>query len=133
MTGPAEGKIPVDIKLKVKDRVFKVSSYIHLKGFSNAKVTHLDVEDLDINADSEGFFVKIIPVKNGFVIIAPSDITIDGVRTRKVILEGLGIIRPNERQIAWFGVKVRGFYLGFRKEIISRLEKLCEEITKNRK
>ena len=75
MTGPAEGKIEIqDAKV-----------YIHVKGKSNARITHIDIESPAIN--------KII----------------------------------KDKEATYCAGKAGGCFIGLKKEMIKRAEKLIEK------
>ncbi len=75
MSGPGEGKI----------KIGKADVYIHLKGKSNANVTHVDIELDALNK----------------------------------------IIKPGES--TYVGSKKGGLFVGLKKEMISRVEKLIKK------
>ena len=66
MTGPGPGKIPlscsVELVLDGKKIAVEAEVYIHVKGWSRALVTHIDVESPDMNIyiarPSTGFYAK---------------------------------------------------------------------------
>ncbi|MDI6810423.1 MAG: hypothetical protein QMD80_01875, partial [archaeon] len=56
MTGPAEGKLPLDAQVYLnEEELDDAHVHIHLKGYYRATVTHLDIEHPD--------FAGIIPPK----------------------------------------------------------------------
>ena len=75
MSGPGEGKI----------RLGKADVYIHLKGKSNATVTHVDIELDELN----------------------------------------DIIKPGET--SYVGSKEGGVFIGLKKEMIERAEKIAKK------
>lgn len=75
MTGQAEGKI----------KLGKAEVYIHLKGKSNARITHIDIELDELN--------KII----------------------------------KDKEASYVAGKPGGVFIGLKKEMIQRAEKLAEE------
>ncbi len=76
MTGPAVGKIRVGGKeitfLSSRKIERDVDVYIHLKGYSLARVTHLDVEYGEFWKHIEDGFMKIVGVSGGILVI-PKD------------------------------------------------------------
>ena len=76
MSGPGEGKI----------KIGKADVYIHLKGKSNARITHIDIELDELNK----------------------------------------IIEPGES--SYVQGKEGGVFIGLKKEMISKAEKLAEKI-----
>ena len=75
MSGPGEGKI----------KLGKADIYIHLKGKSNATVTHIDIENEELNK----------------------------------------ILKPGEN--SYVGSKEGGVFIGLKKEMIERAEKLAKK------
>jgi len=75
MTGPGEGKI----------FLCKADVYVHLKGKSNARITHIDVECAKLNE----------------------------------------IIKPGEN--SYVGGKEGGVFIGLKKEMIKRAERIAKE------
>ncbi|HDJ89963.1 MAG TPA: hypothetical protein ENG40_04645, partial [Thermoprotei archaeon] len=59
MTGPGEGKIPLETEIFIGNKRYLVkvdgNVYLHIKGYSLARVTHLDIEG--------SIFNQIIPPK----------------------------------------------------------------------
>jgi len=74
MSGPSEGKIELN----------SVKAYIHIKGKSHARITHIDIESPELNK----------------------------------------IIKPKES--AYCGGKPGGVFIGLKKNMIKRAEKLVE-------
>jgi len=77
MTGPGEGKILLK----------NVKVYIHLKGYSRAAITHIDIEHPLINE----------------------------------------IIKPGET--SYVGSKEGGVFIGLKKEMLARAERIAKELT----
>ncbi|MEM1746375.1 MAG: hypothetical protein QXR33_00285 [Candidatus Nezhaarchaeales archaeon] len=72
MTGPGEGKLKINAQVYVNGEPLRdVDVYIHVKGYSLARVTHLDIEHPDVNKyvkPHDGRFLKIVGVKGGFMV-----------------------------------------------------------------
>jgi hypothetical protein len=73
MTGPAEGKLPLNAKVCLNaEELPNARVYIHLKGYSRATVTHLDIEHPKLNriippkAKTSNW---IVGIENGILII----------------------------------------------------------------
>jgi len=128
MTGPAPGKIPVELSLEVARKRLNVSAYIHVKGYSRAMVTHLDIEDIKVSNSGNGLYVTLIGTGNGFLIVSREPLRVNGLKTKKIYLRGLKLLSEGERTVAWLGFKAGGFYIGFRKEIVKRLEKIARDL-----
>jgi len=128
MTGPAPGKIPIDVSMEIHGKKVNVKAYIHVKGFSRAMVTHLDIEEINIRNNEEGYYVILIGTDHGFLVITKRSIEINGVRTNKLYIRGLKLLRRGERTSAWLGFKEKGFYLGFKKDVLRRLEEIAKQL-----
>lgn len=145
MTGPGPGKILVsdaDCKLICKDKVVSledVEVYIHLKGYSYARVTHLDIEHpiLDkIIEPGKGYFLKIynyeeilrIAVRDSIeAYIDEYSCKVYYIEVRSKVFKGL-INTPTRYIVTWVGGKVGGIYIGFKREQIRKLEYIAKEV-----
>jgi len=131
MTGEAPGKIKIpDAKVFItrQNNTYELLDpkiYIHLKGYSYAKVTHLDIEHRDLNniIQGKGGYFKIEGIPYGIVIHITKGKRI--VLRHKLLNEILG---DNESLYTWVGSKIDGIYIGFKKEYISKLEKLASKL-----
>ncbi|RJX15561.1 hypothetical protein CW703_05375 [Candidatus Bathyarchaeota archaeon] len=143
MTGPAEGKLPLDCEVYFsyddkKIRIKEVSVYIHLKGYALARVTHLDIEHPSLNKliqPKHGKFLTVKGFEGGIEIVFEE-------KTRKKIVfdeENLKprsvkifspllnmVLQPNVKTRTWIGGKFGGIYIGFRKPEVRKLEKIAE-------
>ena len=72
VTGPGEGKLLLkNAKVFIDGKEVQAEVYIHVKGFSLAKVTHLDIESNELNkvlASKKGGFFSIYGIDNGIEI-----------------------------------------------------------------
>jgi hypothetical protein len=119
MTGPAEGKIPIEANVFLMGKKIDADVYVHLKGFALAKVTHLDIESEELNImKGKGDFLTVVGIDNGLEI--PS------LKIR-IISKRLKVLKSGERTRTWVGQKIDGIYIGFRKEQIRALEKIVSE------
>ena len=119
MTGPAEGKIPIEANVFLMGKKIDANVYVHLKGFALAKVTHLDIESEELNImKGKGDFLTVIGIDNGIEI--PS-------LNIRIISKRLKVLKSGERTRTWVGQKVDGIYIGFRKEQIRALEKIVSK------
>ncbi len=128
MTGPAEGKIPINVELIVGDRRIPCDAYIHVKGYARAMVTHLDLEGFDVCFPQPRIPAVVIGKKNSIVIILLRDAVIGGVRTRKIRIVGLSLLDEGEKSGAYVGAKELGVYIGFRREVVRRLEDIARKL-----
>lgn len=128
MTGPGEGKFLLEnckVYLKNKERKEIVAKvYIHLKGYSLARVTHLDIESNVLNKlikPKGGFFYSIHGIDDGIEIkFRDKSLLVLHQHLTKVLAKG-------EKTRTWIGGKIGGIYIGFRKAQVAKLEKIIEE------
>lgn len=140
MTGRAEGKLELE-----KARVFLVSNqnkiqldnaivFIHVKGYSLARVTHLDIEHdiLDnIIPPKRGYFLTVEGIKDGIKIELEKPKEVE-YKNKRLLVNSIMILHPYLKKIVkstrtWVGGKFGGIYIGFRKEQIAKLEKITKE------
>ncbi|NPA69354.1 MAG: hypothetical protein GXO26_00970 [Crenarchaeota archaeon] len=131
MTGPGPGKIEIDCEKLIiisgtKTLTIIPRVYIHIKGWSLARVTHIDVEHDDL---CEILNIKPREIIGGILINSKDNIE---VKTRKAILKIYSkiltsLIPTNYRGGCVIGGKIGGVFIGVRKEIIRILEKYGEK------
>ncbi len=121
MTGPAEGKIPLDAEVFVvrEGKRFKLPAdvYVHLRGYARARVTHIDIElpGIEEKVPREGFYGCAL-YSDGFrILFGPMDLFV-----RSKDLSG---VFPSEETVVYVGKKAGGIYVGFKKKIVERLER----------
>ena len=132
MTGPAIGKVPVDVEVTLyNNHIWRpsVNAYIHIKGFSLARVTHLDLENDEFNFENKtkGFGAIIVGRYNGFVVVIREPLIKGKHRYTRVEVKGLNIIEKGRRIGGYLGLKEGGIFIGFKKEILQRLEEIARE------
>ncbi|MCW1296821.1 MAG: hypothetical protein OH319_04020 [Candidatus Parvarchaeota archaeon] len=128
MTGPGIGKLSLKkAKVYIEKENKKVSLdgasvYIHVKGFSLARVTHLDIEHESLNhIVNNGKFLSIHGIKNGLKIKLNDESIV-------VLHKFLNLILgENEKTRTWVGGKENGVYIGFKKSEIIKLENVARE------
>jgi len=132
MTGPAIGKVPIDAYIEINGIRIDATFYIHIKGYSLARVTHLDIEDINVSTNYQKRLIPaaFIGTMNGFHVILTRDakMTINGIETRKFTIRGLKLLQYGEKSGGYVGLKEGGIFLGFKKEIIRRLESIAKKI-----
>jgi len=120
VTGPGEGKLKIEAQVYVNGELLRdVDVYVHVKGYSLARVTHLDIEHPDVNKYVKphgGRFLKIVGIKGGFMVKDSSWVMI----VKSTFLEDL--LKIGEETYAWVGGKLGGMYIGFKKTYIEKLE-----------
>jgi len=133
LTGPGIGKILLDTKIFIgnKRKLVEIEGeiYLHLKGYSLARITHLDIESPILN--------KIIPPKKHiYGILQVDDIFKVHLRNKfyiedlelvvdRIVLkcsELVSILRPVLREWVYVGGKWGGIFIGFKKREILKLE-----------
>ncbi|RLI64254.1 MAG: hypothetical protein DRO67_04360 [Candidatus Asgardarchaeum californiense] len=135
MTGPCKGKVPVNLSVELyNDRTWnvQVNAYIHVKGYAEARVTHLDLESPELNFenDKQGFGVIIVGRENGFVVVLPKSefLVKAGHKYKKIRVSGLKILENKERVGGHLGLKVDGIFIGFKKKIVEKLEEIARKL-----
>jgi hypothetical protein len=125
MTGPGEGKLLLkNAKVFIDGKEVQAEVYIHVKGFSLARVTHLDIESNELNkvlASKQGGFFSIYGIDNG--------IEINFEKSKVKVLHNFlkEVLRKGEKTRTWVGGKEGGIYIGFKKQQIEKLEKIARE------
>jgi len=129
MTGPGPGKIEIPCEKLVIRRdngaciTVKPTVYIHIKGYSLARVTHIDIEHPGLEKLVNLNIREIVPVlieRVGTYLIVKS------YRKRVTLIiysEHMAQLFPDRyRGGGVMGGKADGIFIGVRKEIIERLE-----------
>ncbi len=126
MTGPCKGKIPIDVKLEVDNKQIPCQGYVHVKGYARANVTHLDLEGFNIQGLERGSPGVAIGRGDHITIILMNEAIIGGIKTKKIRIAGLNLLKKGEKMGIWMGVKEGGLYVGFKKEGVKRLEEIAK-------
>jgi len=125
MTGPGPGKLLLEnARVFLDGKEIRAEVYIHVKGFSLARVTHLDIESEELNEilkPKEGGFFSIHGIDSG--------IEIKFERKKVRVLHKLlnEVLKKGEKTRTWVGGKEGGIYIGFKKEQIAKLERIARE------
>ncbi|HDH07298.1 MAG TPA: hypothetical protein ENF87_02895 [Thermoproteales archaeon] len=139
MTGPAPGKIPLISQVYLgcglkKIKVEGVDVYLHVKGWSLARVTHLDIEHPVFNQivkPKRALYLEYKSMPPDLVVFLDRGYT---VKYGSKIFEAcfieltcneLAKILGKRRGKVYVGGKVGGVFLGFHKEEVTLLEKLA--------
>jgi len=128
MTGPGEGKIEIGIKLFIDGRNIPCTAYIHVRGYSRATVTHLDLEGFTAKSNESRVPAVVVGGINEVTVILMRDIEIDGISGRKLKIKGISLLSKGKKSGAYVGIKEGGIYIGFRKEIIEKLEEIARKL-----
>ncbi len=124
MTGYCKGKVKIGgreiVILKGKEVVKEVDVYIHVKGFAFARVTHVDVEYGNFWKYIKDGYVKVKGIKNG--------IEISYYSLKCKVEVNYPFLEEGKETVAFIGRKENGFFLGFRKSIIKRLEEIAKKL-----
>jgi len=137
MTGPGPGKLKVTdakiyLALPTEVEELKADVYIHVKGYSRARVTHLDIEHPELNEifppSTTGFY-PLIGTGHGFIIKFSK--LIRGLELEVVSkLLASYLIFYGEKTWVYVGVKSGGIFIGFKKVYVLRLEDIAIRIFK---
>ncbi len=132
MTGPAPGKLPVNAHVELCTsggcRTIDARVYVHVKGWSRARVTHIDIEaprleQLIPGLGGRGAYVRVYGTRDGIVITPLNTPTWKLViRTSDPLLHPL---QPGESCIGFLGVKHGGVFLGLSSPYHRILEQLA--------
>ena len=132
MTGPAPGKLPVNahVELCTPDGCRSIGArvYVHLRGWSRARVTHIDIEAPRLERiipglGGRGVYVRVYGTREGLVLVpldTPSWKLI--IKTSDPLLHPL---QPGESCIGFLGVKHDGVFLGLSSPYHRILEQLA--------
>lgn len=127
MTGPGVGKVVIDVEVLFSGKPIKCDVYIHVKGYSRALVTHLDIEGFYVYADRKHIPAVIIGRRDGILIILSKPIVVDSMKVKRIEIKGLKILGVGKRSGAYLGVKDGGVFLGVKRDIIKKLEEIARE------
>ncbi len=134
MTGPAPGKLRVEdakVILVTPEEVKTLDAdvYIHVKGYSFARVTHIDVEHPELNnivPPGTGIYAPVRGTGWGFTVSFERLIKGVVLEVESRILSR--IFRYGERSWCYVGGKHGGIFLGLRKEYVKRLEEIAKHV-----
>ena len=126
VTGPAQGKIRIPVEVIIMGHKVDSIVYIHLKGYSRARITHIDIEGFDAEGDKINGGMAV-GTSNGLTIILKKEIVIAGKNAKKIVLRGLRVLNIGERAKCVIGIKDGGIFVGFESKVLPRLEKFALE------
>lgn len=134
MTGEAEGKlrVPCEVRLVTSEGVRRIDAdvFIHVKGYSLARVTHLDIEHPELTGllpPKGGGFFTIEGVAGGLRIgFRPARRGVWSVEVASPLLNE--VLGPGEVTRTWVGGKLGGIYVGFRREEVRKLEEVARRV-----
>jgi len=122
MTGPGEGKLKIKANVFLERKKIDAIVYVHMKGYSMATVTHLDIESPSLNLMGEkGDFHQIIGIDEG-IEIPKLGVIISAPILNDVLAEG-------EKTRTWVGQKEDGIYIGFKKSEMLKLERIAKALS----
>lgn len=132
MTGPGEGKIPLKAKVLVGSRELDCDVYLHVKGYSRARVTHVDVECWELNeALPPGAHTYATAYTKGdelHVRFCEPLKAFGSARVLAIRCPQLAASLASMRDIVYVGGKEGGVFIGFRREQIRKLEALASSL-----
>lgn len=135
LTGPGPGKIPlnavVELILGVETIVVQDAEvYLHVRGWSRAFVTHIDIESPIMNEyvarPRSGFYARMLYRPLGLIIEATRALKPCIIRVREGELLPK-VFNVSEESWCFIGGKYGGIYIGFRKVYIERMESVARE------
>ena len=131
MAGPGEGKVPVQARVLVRAgaswRPVSCTVYVHLKGYSQARVTHLDIEADELNE------LLLPPGGRGYATASVAGeqlvVSLRGPKRAVLLLASpeLGEVLGRMKSVVYVGGKQGGVFIGFRREYIGRLEEYARK------
>jgi len=135
VTGPGPGKLPVRavvtaITPQGAVRIEPCDVFIHVKGYSRARVTHVDIESPALSIrGSRGTYAYVYGIGRGFRVVPKNAIQARDHLIKELVVkwEGPELLEPGKVSIAYVGFKEGGIYIGFKKEVISKLEEFSRE------
>jgi len=127
MAGPSVGKISIDVEVFFEDKPIKCNVYIHVKGYSRALVTHLDIEGFDVYADKKYIPAVVVGKLDEVSIVLSNPITVSSMKVKKIRIKGLRILSAGDRSGAYLRIKEGGVSLGMRRELIKKLEEIARK------
>ncbi|RLE62625.1 MAG: hypothetical protein DRJ38_09315 [Thermoprotei archaeon] len=140
MTGPGEGKIPLKAIVELCSRTTCIpidcDLYLHVKGYSLARVTHIDLEADILNRvvkprssqycrySVSGNYINLY-LRN-HVYVNELNITVRKIKIScKELIDALG---DGTRSWVYLGGKYGGVFLGFKKPQVEKLEDLARKL-----
>lgn len=134
MTGEAEGKLKLSsvVKMVTGEGLKRIDAdvFIHVKGYSLARVTHLDLEHPELTGilpPRGGGFYLVEGVNGGLRIkFKPPRRNVWSIEVEEPLLNE--VLEPGEATRTWVGGKLGGIYVGFRKEQVRKLEGLARRV-----
>ncbi len=133
MTGPGPGKIRLNAIVEIRWNsnsilVNDIEVYLHLKGWSRAFVTHLDLESNLMNEyiakPKMGFYARAEFRHIGLLIYALKAIRPCVIRIKEdVVLSKAFSI--GDKTWCYIGGKEGGIFIGFRREYLRKMEEIA--------
>lgn len=130
MTGAGEGKIALDAEVYLGGRKICCKVYLHVKGYSLARVTHIDVESDILNeavSPRASTYATAYTQGSALRVRFREPIRLSSGAVEELVVEcpllaqALGPMRG----VLYVGGKEGGIFIGFRREQIRRLEELA--------
>jgi hypothetical protein len=134
LTGPGPGKIRLNAKVKVflpgrGLAEINADVYLHVKGWSRARVTHIDVESSNIVdmlglkvgegvyglVEGVGCGLRFAPFRRGWRVLVCEDNVLPRALPSGTRVKG------------YLGAKVGGVYIGMEKVVLEVLERIAAE------
>jgi hypothetical protein len=119
VTGEGEGKVRLECNATLDKEKIEAKVFIHMRGHSEATVTHLDVESPALNIHpGKGEFGPVLGIEGGIkVLLCERRVRVLDPRLNDVLPQG-------KRTFTWIGQKQDGIFVGFKKGEMQKLEEL---------
>ena len=136
MTGPGPSKILLNAEVEViagssTINVEDAEVYLHIRGWSRAFVTHLDIESPRTNEliakPKYGFYAKAIYRPSGLIIFAEKALRPCILRIKECLILPR-VFSIGDETWCFVGGKVGGIFIGLRKIYIDRMERVAKEL-----
>lgn len=132
MTGPGEGKIPLKARVLVGNRELSCDVYLHVKGYSRARVTHVDVECGELNEvvpPGAHAYATAYTRRGELRVRFREPLKAFGrVRELAILCPELAAALAPMRDVVYVGGKEGGIFIGFRREQIRKLEAFASSL-----
>ena len=139
MTGPGEGKIPIRATVKLShgniSKEIPCDVYLHVKGYSLARVTHIDLESDVLNEiikPKEAYYVPFKVIDNKLIIRFNR---VFYVKSYKIFISSIIVhsdelckILGNISSKTYVGGKIGGIFLGFHRDVLNKLEEYATKL-----
>jgi hypothetical protein len=132
VTGPGEGKIPLKARVLVGSCELSCDVYLHVKGYSRARVTHVDVECDELNEalppGAHAYATAYTKSRELRVRFREPLKAFGYARELVIMCPELAAVLAPMRDTVYVGGKEGGIFIGFRREQIRKLEAFASSL-----